>query len=171
MNTNNTNNINFANDSNFIFYMENKENKDILYLTDFALPGVSVATIRQDFFNSGINLNGTKVGSDKITLSAYVDEKLDNYESIVKKIYSVNPITNEININTDYVFDSYVIILDSQGMNIKTIKYKNCIFSDISGLTYSTKNEADVLTFDISLDFDWWDFTNEFDITKLNDFT
>lgn len=158
--TNILNKRNFATSSNIIFKSSLLGNEDY-YIQSTTLPGITLTAPELGVpspFNTSVIVHPDTIMYDPIDLLFLCDENLDIWSSIINKAKNLTTFEEEITAGNSWIF-----IKDSNGNTRKTIRLTDSVIIAVSGLDYSSADNDDVLTFNVTINY------SNFDILEHDD--
>jgi hypothetical protein len=120
----------------------------------WTIPGLVVSHQQMNSRSGPINLQGDSVDYNPLTVKLLVDEKLNSWKEIVSvfqkyQIPGTNtciPITGE----------SIVEVYDSKNNYLFKVIFHNCYLHTLSDLDYTTTDDNEEITLDLSIVYDFY---------------
>lgn len=122
------------------------------------LPGLDTANIETRA--SGVQgwIQGDSIDFQDLTLSVIVDEDINTWKSVMKQMLT------HVNVKTGRFerleADSWVQVMNSSGEVVLKLKFINSSIINIGTLTYDSTGEDAIMTFDIVMQFDWFEIVD-----------
>ncbi len=122
------------------------------------LPGLDTANIETRA--SGVQgwIQGDSIDFQDLTLSVIVDEDINTWKSVMKQMLT------HVNVKTGRFerleADSWVQVMNSSGEVVLKLKFINSSIINIGTLTYDSTGEDAIMTFDLVMQFDWFEIVD-----------
>lgn len=142
------------------FSIQFKDSKKLeLMVANTNLPGFSLNTMTLNRPVVDDKRPGGQLEYSDLTLTVMCDEDLNAFKEIYTYlVLSANPNTGDLEINRN-VFDSVLFLLTNKNNTQHKVHFYNCFFTSVGDLRFeSTAPEAEHITFDISLQYSFYNF-------------
>lgn len=152
-----TKNINYLTPSNFKLTLDHEHYANTeFFVQSFEHPSVSVAVATNySSPRAMLPVAGDKINFSDLSITIFVDEDMNSYHEmfdwLTRIVTENNTVDRSENIPT--YLDMTLSVLTSKNNVGKTIKYKNCILTDLSGLSFEPSNTEGHISFTASFKF------------------
>lgn len=127
----------------------------VFNIQNVTLPGIS--TTNPEVHKRGVKgfLQGDSMEFEEITLTFLADEEMTVWKQVMGHMFDHIEIpSGNMTMNSA---DSWITINGSDGGKVLKLYLHNCSINNIGSLQYDTTSEDEVLTFDVSLNYDYFE--------------
>lgn len=124
-------------------------------IQNVTLPGIT--TSNPEMYNKSVKMfnQGDSYEFEEITLTFIADEDMEVWKSIMNNMFKhIELPSGNFELNPA---DSWITINSSAGEQILKLYLHNCSINSVGSLSYSTTTDDEVLTFDVTINYDYFD--------------
>lgn len=151
--------LNLLKNENFTFILNNEFKTLEFFVQEVNIPGVNLGEIQINHLSQNQKRVGDTLNYSQLNVTVICDEKLKAFQEVYNYLIRLkNPETGILDIEKAY-FNGNLILTTNKNNPLLNIVFYNCWINSISDLQLVTTNtEANVLTFTITMNFDYYEF-------------
>jgi len=150
-----SNTRNFTHNSNFTFNTNLFGETTTYAIQGVNLPGISFNHIGSGKSSENLYLQGDTLTFGVLNITLIIDENLVIWKDLINKIFTMR----EHGIGDELEEMSWLEVQDDNSNKILKVMFYDCKIESVSDLSFTSSNEDEVITLDVSLVYDYYEIS------------